>query len=56
MMEQAPDYPIYEPPKRILHTWCDDCKGEIYIGEEYYKRDDVTLCLDCMRQCIREAE
>ena len=43
--------------------YCDNCKKEIYAGEDYYKIDEGDICEDCFekyqdyerQECLRTA-
>lgn len=35
-------------------AWCDRCLGEIYEGEDYYRIEGRTICVDCLPGLVEE--
>lgn len=41
-----PEPPI-EPDEPPVFCYCDNCGGEIYVGERYYKANGNAICHWC---------
>ena len=35
---------------------CDECKAEIYEGDDYYEICGYCFCEECIEKCRKEAE
>lgn len=46
--------PNAEEPKPV--KICDWCRGEIYVGDTYYKIAGEDVCEDCVDECKSTAE
>lgn len=54
MMETMYDYRFEgELPVRV--ETCDYCQGAINKGDEYYKIENLSLCVECIREFKCEA-
>ncbi|CAB1262836.1 hypothetical protein ACFHWD_18215 [Clostridium sp. MT-14] len=38
----------YEDPKAKIFTVCDVCGEAIYVGDSYYRIENLDVCNDCI--------
>lgn len=48
--------PPLDPPEPEIAFYCDDCGGEIYVGETYYRIDGKNYCEYCIEASKEIAE
>ena len=46
--------PPLDPPEPEIAFYCDDCGGEIYVGETYYRIDGKNYCEYCTQKRVRK--
>ena len=46
--------PPLDPPEDEVFAECDQCGGEIYVGEEYYDIDGDLIHEDCLCDYARD--